>query len=406
MNKKIAIVLIALIGIGLYALPQTMALFAGQHSFYNIDPTGNQVPCDKCHGDVQAELASGISTLTGTPGPHAAMKCEFCHRLQIGQSSGDDAYALLEYRGTAVNGTGSNVNARRYLAMKLTDYEAQLYPANITNNASTTSITFGGTAGGSISPLYNPGGTWSYANTTFGWNVTQGTRMARQTDVINTTGVGTVVWIPRATIYALYNNSQPIDQNSTTRFDAFNPAFVTWNVTNQTDATTQPPIILDGAGSRTVNSGSKYHAASLVACMDCHAGTAPQPGHETARLGQTTPTDEEFCHQCHYGTEEPGHIITTQLSAGGFGMGLTNEVFDTGAAEVHKPMVNAQDSISVFGGRYAPASNDACISCHTHVDVQIQFTRPTTLVYAANEFSDGNWSIGGFTATGSNTTTG
>ena len=96
----------------------------------------------------------------------------------------------------------------------------------------------------------------------------------------------------------------------------------------------------------------------------------------------------------------------TNLEAGGFGMGLTNAKTDTGSLEVHQTMVNANDSISVFGGRYAPASNDACIACHTHVDVQISFTRPTTLVYAANEFIDGNWSVGGFTATGSNTTIG
>jgi len=132
MNKKLAIVLIALVGIGLYALPQTMALFAGQHSFYNIDPTGNQVPCDKCHGDVQAELESGISTLTGTPGPHANMKCEFCHRLQIGQASGDDAYVVVEYQGTAQPG---NVTVRRYLVMKVADYEMRKYPSNVSNSA-------------------------------------------------------------------------------------------------------------------------------------------------------------------------------------------------------------------------------------------------------------------------------
>ena len=83
MNKKIAIAIIALVGIGIFALPQTMALFAGQHSFYNIDPTGNQIPCIKCHGDVQAELSSNVNAETNTSAPHADMKCEFCHRLQI-----------------------------------------------------------------------------------------------------------------------------------------------------------------------------------------------------------------------------------------------------------------------------------------------------------------------------------
>ena len=403
MNKKLAIVLVALIGIGLFALPQTMALFAGQHSFYNIDPTGNQVPCDKCHGDIQAELESGISTLTGTPGPHADMKCEFCHRLQIGQSSGDDAYVVVQYQGTALDNTDAPVTARRYLVMKVAEYEAQKYPATISNSeTATTQVISGATSGGSpgsISPLYNPGG-WNYSNTTFEWVARQ-----RQTDVINETGVGVVTNIARGYIYALYDGAgQPIDTNGTTRYTAFTPSKVTWNTSGVTGPTSQPEVVLDGAGSRTVNSGSRYHAASLVACMDCHAGSSPQPGHETARLGMTSPTDEEFCQDCHYGTELPGSLRSYALSAGGFGMGLTNEGFDTGEAEVHKPMVVAQDSISVFGGRYSPASNDACVACHTHVDVQIQYTRPTTLVYAANEFSDGNWSVGGFTATGSNTT--
>lgn len=399
MNKKLAMVIIALVGIGLYALPQTVALFAGQHSFYNIDETGNQIPCSKCHGDVQAELASGTSTLTGTPGPHASMKCEYCHRLAIGQSSGDDAYAVIEYGATAqkIANPSQTTSVKRYLVVKTADYEAGLYPATIQGNLTNVSITFSGTAGGSLSPLYDTGNlTYDADAATWIWNVSGGARVF---------GVApNQTYLPRATIYQLYNNSEPIDQNSTTRFDAFNPAFVTWGT--QSSATKMPPVNLNGSGSRTVNSGSKYHAAALVACMDCHAGSSPQPGHETARLGMTTPTDEEFCKDCHYGTEEPGRIRTYQLSAGGFGMGLTDEGFDSGSAEVHKPMVVAKDSISVFGGRLAPASNDACISCHTHVDVQIQFTRPTTLVYAAIEFNDGNWSVGGFAAAGSNTTTG
>jgi len=51
-------VMIALIGVGLFALPQTTALLTGQHSFINIDATGNQIDCVKCHGDVQVELGT------------------------------------------------------------------------------------------------------------------------------------------------------------------------------------------------------------------------------------------------------------------------------------------------------------------------------------------------------------
>jgi len=89
MNTKFTLAIIALVGIGVFALPSTMSLFAGQHSFYNIDAVGNQIPCQKCHGDIKAELQSntnlGTGALnTGTMGPHYSMKCEYCHRAEPG----------------------------------------------------------------------------------------------------------------------------------------------------------------------------------------------------------------------------------------------------------------------------------------------------------------------------------
>ena len=105
LNSKFSLALIALVGVGVFALPSTMALFAGQHSFYNIDATGNQIPCTKCHGDVKAELSSGSSAVTGTKGPHAAFKCEYCHRAENGFASGDDAYAKITYS----NATGGRI---------------------------------------------------------------------------------------------------------------------------------------------------------------------------------------------------------------------------------------------------------------------------------------------------------
>jgi len=105
MNAKFTLAIIALFGIGVFALPSTMSLFAGQHSFYNIDATGNQVPCVKCHGDVKAELGSNANTnpLAGplTAGPHANFKCEYCHRIEQGSSSGDNAVAVIPYENAA-----------------------------------------------------------------------------------------------------------------------------------------------------------------------------------------------------------------------------------------------------------------------------------------------------------------
>lgn len=85
MNTKTLLVLMAILGIGLWALPQTVSLFAGQHSFVNIDGTGNQIDCIKCHGDIDAEF--GYSE----PGsPHASFECEYCHRIESGMASGDN----------------------------------------------------------------------------------------------------------------------------------------------------------------------------------------------------------------------------------------------------------------------------------------------------------------------------
>lgn len=43
--------------VGVYAMPGTVALFAGQHSFYQ----GLGLSCDKCHSDVISQLQNGAS---------------------------------------------------------------------------------------------------------------------------------------------------------------------------------------------------------------------------------------------------------------------------------------------------------------------------------------------------------
>ncbi len=53
MNKKILLYL-ALMALGLYTIPQTVALFAGQHSFYS----SAGISCDTCHSDVMSQLQS------------------------------------------------------------------------------------------------------------------------------------------------------------------------------------------------------------------------------------------------------------------------------------------------------------------------------------------------------------
>lgn len=75
MKNRTLLLLIAVILVGLFALPNALSLFSGQHSF---DKAGNGTICVKCHSDVEAELdASSYHsfTIVGSPGE----KCKVCH---------------------------------------------------------------------------------------------------------------------------------------------------------------------------------------------------------------------------------------------------------------------------------------------------------------------------------------
>lgn len=71
---------IAVIAVGTFALPGTVSLFSGQHTWYDLSGRGNGVPCEKCHADIEAEMNAGIGPHTGETG-YERMKCEHCHRV-------------------------------------------------------------------------------------------------------------------------------------------------------------------------------------------------------------------------------------------------------------------------------------------------------------------------------------
>lgn len=88
MSNRIILVGIAIVAVGMFALPQTLALFSGQHNWYDTgganpaDPT--KIPCKKCHGDIQAELDQ-----PGYPNTqHRAQDCKGCHIITAPSKEG------------------------------------------------------------------------------------------------------------------------------------------------------------------------------------------------------------------------------------------------------------------------------------------------------------------------------
>ena len=80
-SNTTGLLLVAIVAIGIFALPQTAALFSGQHSWYDLSDDGNQIPCVKCHGDINAEMIdsdNGVHTGLASPG------CD-CHRVDSSQ---------------------------------------------------------------------------------------------------------------------------------------------------------------------------------------------------------------------------------------------------------------------------------------------------------------------------------
>lgn len=107
-GNKIALMAIAVVAIGMFALPSTVSLFSGQHAWYNIS-YGEKLPCIKCHADIYDEyLMTGVhGTLSGgsygsPQADNATAACYWCHRIALNKSprhnyilaSGDDAGSI------------------------------------------------------------------------------------------------------------------------------------------------------------------------------------------------------------------------------------------------------------------------------------------------------------------------
>ncbi|RJS68587.1 hypothetical protein CW714_09855 [Methanophagales archaeon] len=73
-SKKIALMAIAIVAIGIFALPSTVSLFSGQHTWYDLGEGKNDVPCEKCHAEIKDEMMSSDN------GVHRDLTCAMCHR--------------------------------------------------------------------------------------------------------------------------------------------------------------------------------------------------------------------------------------------------------------------------------------------------------------------------------------
>ena len=93
------ILVIAIIAIGLFILPSTLSMFAGQHSWYN--PSERGIPCDKCHFLEKEELM-------GSSGPHSPNYGPTTHNSSA-NSNGTSGFV-----GGSIFWGGDNPNDRCY----------------------------------------------------------------------------------------------------------------------------------------------------------------------------------------------------------------------------------------------------------------------------------------------------
>ncbi|NJD51803.1 MAG: hypothetical protein FIB07_02945 [Candidatus Methanoperedens sp.] len=87
MTNKLVILGIAILAIGLVALPETLALFAGQHNWYDVDKTNTTdmgVPCAKCHADVQQQMDAMGGNGAHADGQTTCVECHITSQTELG----------------------------------------------------------------------------------------------------------------------------------------------------------------------------------------------------------------------------------------------------------------------------------------------------------------------------------
>ena len=89
-SNNLVLMAIAVVAVGIFALPSTVSLFSGQHTWYGLGDPGNQIPCEKCHQDIQDEMTSGDNGVHTTLNATAGESSCLCHRVSgTGVADGD-----------------------------------------------------------------------------------------------------------------------------------------------------------------------------------------------------------------------------------------------------------------------------------------------------------------------------
>ncbi len=152
---------------------------------------------------------------------------------------------------------------------------------------------------------------------------------------------------------------------------------------------------VNGSSITNYYPGKQAHAASTVRCLTCHgayANLAHINGYNALSPGSST-----ICYECHTNKFK---VAPDYVLAGGFG--LTSMPGDTGSMAAHEMFVLEAKNDSTLKG-----ANEACVACHTHVAVKINWrhkrslefdvniTNPVTLGNGVHNWSVTNWKVNG-----------
>ncbi len=150
MNSKIFLLTVAVAAVGLFAMPNSLSLFAGQHTF----DKGVNVSCEKCHRDIYQEMDG--NGLYGNSSAHKSPElkvCTGCHKtgdvsnIPVGKyTNGSYNYSGTFNQSVATQGahaavTMECVNCHEGVPAELLDVDeahGPFYNESITNSTSSS----------------------------------------------------------------------------------------------------------------------------------------------------------------------------------------------------------------------------------------------------------------------------